>query len=230
MVKEKRTFLLLIAATIIILSGISAGVASAYLSAQTEALRNVITTGAIDIELTEDSWNPASNQELVPGSVFAKDPVIRNTGKNAAHVFLEIKVPMQNVAAVGEDGRKLTPKKQELFAFQADTKNWSLVSHYEEAEWAVYVYGFEQILYPGQRTGALFESVSVLNYLEGELDPEEAFSIDVTAKAIQNGVDTVGGTPEEIYDALLAQLEYDSKSVFMEKRSLLMTEEVWGNA
>lgn len=231
LIKEKRLLFLLTAATVIILSGISAGVASAYLSAQTKELRNVITTGTIDIVLTEEHWDPSGSQELVPGSEFAKDPSVTNTGKNAAHVFLEIRIPRRMVSAVGEDGRKQAQSRQELFRFQADTENWVLVKHYEETDYSVYVYGFYEILYPGQTTSALFEKVSVLNYLEGNLDPDESFTIDVKAKAIQTGVETVGGTLEEMYEFLLDQLEYNSKSTWMDGRNSLMTnKEVWGNA
>lgn len=217
---RKRTIIPFIAAGIMVFSGISAGISYAYLSASTETLQNVITAGTVQIELTEDKWLPDAHRAVVPGAVLAKNPAVINTGKNAAHIFLEIKIPMRTLSVVSSDHRKTKRESVELFSFIPDTENWDLIEQYQENDQMIYVYGYNRILYPGEKTSDLFDSVKMVNYLEGELETSESLLIDVQAKAIQTGVDTVGGSPKEIYNILLAQIFAETASACREQEEV----------
>lgn len=52
---------------------------------------NTFTLGNVDITLNEDNWE--DNSTLIPGKAVAKDPTIKNNGKNDAYVWMKVKIP-----------------------------------------------------------------------------------------------------------------------------------------
>lgn len=210
---KKRCLFPLFLSGVMILCGISAGLCSAYLSASTDTLQNVITSGTVQIRLLEENWKPDAQHAVVPGSVISKDPAIQNTGKNAAHVFLEIGIPIRSISIVDTNMQKQERVRTELFSFLADSKNWKQIKKYSEQEKMIYVYGYDGILYPQETTEPLFDTVTLVNYLEGELDAKEKLQIDVTAKAIQTSVSTVGESAETIYSILQGQLALEQACI-----------------
>ncbi len=208
--KKRIIAILAVATALAVFTGISAGVATAYLSTSPGKVTNIITAGEIEIELKEDRWIPDGYDSVYPGQIIEKNPVITNTGKNSAHVFLKVRIPVRNIAVVSKDGRKTEKKARELFSFEADTADWELISRERESDNMVYVYAYKTVLDPELSTTPIFDSVTMINYLEGELDSSECFAIDVHALAIQTGIDTAEQKPEQIYEVLLQQAGYDS--------------------
>ena len=202
---KKLGTVLIPAVALLMLCGLSVGFTAAYLSSDPGTAVNVITVGSVDIRLEEPSWDPEKAQELHPREQTAKDPLIVNTGENPARVFLEIRVPVKDLALVSDDGKKMEPKICRLFTYTAEEKYWELIHEEVKGGTANQVFAYRRILNPGEKTEPLFTTVSVANYLEGSVDPEEKFTIGITAKAIQDGVETRDHTSEQIYEELLRQ-------------------------
>ena len=84
-------------------------------------------------------------------------------------------------------------------------EDWERISSERVQDSINYVYGYRQIIKPGEKTAPLFESVTLVNYLEGELIADDALQIPVQAAAVQDHVCAPGASLAEIYDVYLAQ-------------------------
>lgn len=168
---------------------------TAYLTDQ-EKVVNEFTVGKVDIDLTEPEWNPEEHTKIQPTEEIKKDPQITNVGQNDAYVYLEIEVPMKEVIAADEDGTRQDKKKQELFTFDADAK-WSLMKSEETDNSMVYTYCYTEVLAPQSTTNAIFETVTFVNVIEGQLDSTD-LEIPVKAFAIQ--VEGTGGNGSTIVE------------------------------
>lgn len=63
----------------------------AYFTDTTDAAVNTFTMGNVNIELTEDAWKyEDSAAKLMPGTVYAKNPTVTNTGSEDAYLFLDV--------------------------------------------------------------------------------------------------------------------------------------------
>lgn len=168
------------------LSGIlcltAAGGATAYLTDYDKA-DNEFVVGKVDIDLEEPGWNPEDQKEIVPGKEIDKDPRITNTGKNDAFVYLEVKVPTMEVVAADQDGNRLEKKLQELFQFTAK-KGWTKLEDRQEEGFTAHVYAYDRIVKPGEATETLFDTVTFLNVIEGQIDGQ-TLQMPVKAFAIQ---------------------------------------------
>lgn len=207
-VKAKYVFAVCLAVFLICIS--TAGITMAYLSTAPGTAKNVITVGKVKIRLWEEKWDYEKGQELHPKACVEKDPVIENTGENPAYVFLEVSVPMRDIITVDQDGKKKEPGVCELFTYQADEANWELIEQKIKKGQVFRVYGYRSLLNPAEKTEPLFTEVAAVNYLEGSIDASETFVIGITAKAIQNQVDTADQTLRQIYEELLGQTEENS--------------------
>lgn len=183
----------------------SAGLTNAYLQKPTNELDNVITPGSIDVALTEPLWKREDAADLVPGQTVSKNPMVTNTGENDSWVFLRVDVPVKNIRLVDPETKKKTEKRDtELFSFEADD-SWELVEQTKDADAVHYVYGFKEILKAGDSTDALFNSVTMVNYLEGEIDAEEILTMPIEAVSIQSNVENAGDGLRAIYQEYLSQ-------------------------
>lgn len=144
---------------------------------------NFFTIGKVKIELQEPEWNAEDYTKIVPGEDIDKDPQIKNTGLNDAFVYLEIAVPMAEVMAADQNGRRLERKLQELFSFQAG-KEWTNLTTESVENTMVYVYAYNEILKPEETTNPIFETMKFLNIIEGQLDTQQ-ITVPVRAYAIQ---------------------------------------------
>ena len=198
--KTRQAILMLV--SLAVLSAASIGVTSAYLSRDPGSAINVVTVGSINIDLEEKTWKEEKN--LHPRQSIPKDPVVTNTGENDCWAFLEVKIPVRQFRIV-ENKRKGAMGAHELFTFESDSTNWEQVSRTVEGDYAVYVYGYKKILKPGEKTSALFTAIKAVNYLEGDLDAGEDYSVPVTAQAIQSNVNAEG--LENVYASYLAQVK-----------------------
>lgn len=185
------------------------GLTYAYLSRSPGEVKNTFTVGSVKIQLLEDNWNPNNAKELHPNQEFTKDPKVRNTGDNNAFVFLEVYVPMDNISLVDNKGAlKLKGDKvnQELFTFDANTTNWSLVGEAKQPGYKKYVYSYNNVVKPGEYTSNLFTKVKTVNYVE-YLNSTKSYNLKVIAKAIQSDGNTISKeTMINIYNTNLENL------------------------
>lgn len=201
--KKKRRFFLP-AAVMAAAALVSYGSTTAYLSSSPGEVLNVITAGSVDVKLEERNWKPEKNRAVHPLEKIEKNPAVKNTGQNNACVFLQVDIPIENIAVVNPETKRKTEKKEtELFTFRPDEKSWELVSRERLGENMRYVYGCREILQPGQETQPLFSEMTAVNYVEGELDSEIPYNILVTALAVQENAQ--GGDMAELYQAFFAQ-------------------------
>lgn len=78
------------------------GFTAAYLTQPVNEVSNVITAGSVKAEIIEEHWDANNALKVYPGQVLAKDPVVKNTGYNVANIFLEVTVPMENIAIIDD--------------------------------------------------------------------------------------------------------------------------------
>ncbi len=188
---------------------LSAGTTNAFLQRTTGQLDNEVTPGSIEAAMTESLWKEEDARDLSPGRTIAKNPSVTNTGENPSWVFLRVDVPVKRIIVVDQETKRKGEKKEvPLLTFQAEG-SWSLVEEKREEGKISYVYGYQDILSPGESTPALFQEATLANYLEGELDPEEAFEMPVGAASIQSNVE--GGDPQSVYQEYLSQEAADGK-------------------
>lgn len=191
-------------------AGLTVGITGAYLWDTTGEIRNVVTAGSVKAELLEEHWNPLKGEKVYPRQVLKKDPVVKNTGTNEANVFLEVEIPMAEISTVdASSNQKLPAKSMELFTFQAEESEWALLFQKQEQNVKSYVYGYRKLLKPGEVTAPLFETVTMVNYLEGELDLAKTYEIPVKAKVIQT--QSKEKSLKEIYQDYLEQQEGDEE-------------------
>lgn len=188
----------------------SSGMTSAYLTVSPNAIKNVITTGSVEVDLTEPSWNPEDAKGLTPEHVVPKNPTVTNTGENTAWIFLRLSVPVKNICLVDPQTKRRQPTANtELFSFEI-CEGWELIERNEGEDAVDYVYGFTKPVPPQESTIALFEQVKLVNFLEGELHAEEILYMPVEAVAIQDAVCPPGAQLAEIYHVYLEQEETGS--------------------
>ena len=191
-------------------AGLTVGLTGAYLWNTTGEIRNVVTAGNVKAELMEEHWKPLKGEKIYPGQVLNKDPVVKNTGTNEANVFLEVEIPMAEISIVDtSSNQKLPAKNMELFTFLAEESEWTLLFQKQEQNVKSYVYGYRKLLKPGEVTAPLFEKVTMVNYLEGELDPAKTYEMPVKAKVIQT--QSKEKSLKEIYQDYLEQQEADEE-------------------
>ena len=86
---KKKTII----AAIVLLLVLLVGGAIAYFTDEDEKT-NTFTIGDIDISLAEEHWVASNGENVMPGQVIAKDPVITNdSAANDAYVFMKVVIP-----------------------------------------------------------------------------------------------------------------------------------------
>ncbi|MCR0262497.1 SipW-dependent-type signal peptide-containing protein [[Clostridium] innocuum] len=199
------------------LAGISIiGSSIAYFTS-TDTKENPFTVGSVRTELHEDRWDeladtdhngiPDMAEDIVPNKTIPKDPTIENTGKNPAWVYFEVRVPIVNIITAQADGTRDPKADTELFLFTADLDHWRQLSKTVEEDTdgkktAVYVFGYESVLDPGQTTTELFSSVTFCNAIEDQGLEDSEQTITVKSMAIQQ---EETGTMEEAYGDFINQ-------------------------
>ena len=170
---------------------------------------NDFTVGNISIQLTEPNWNADNGKDLTPNKTISKDPQITNDGPNDAFVFLQVKVPVANVKTAAADGSLQAAKSQDLFTYTVND-SWVEVSRKSSADRTTYIYayvgndGAMKTLAPGKTTNSLFDSVTFLNLVEGQIDEGTQISVDVDAYGIQT-TDLGATDPAEVLKLIQTQ-------------------------
>lgn len=152
--------------------GIGVGATIAYFTDKTE-VENVFTFGDVDIIPREPNF-PDDGSPDTPNEETPKDPMIANTGSQAAIVFMEVQVPVEDVILVDANGglngqyfdsngavdkSKMVPT--EIFWFNSDAaatekdgentynSKWVLLSKNEgkaAGEYTTYLFGYANML------------------------------------------------------------------------------------
>ena len=167
---------------------IAVGTATSFFTDR-DGASNIFTVGNIDISLEEPNWDPESGKDMTPMKEVAKDPMVVNEGANDAYVFVQVTVPKALVATAGKDGTHEEAAIRELFSYDVN-RGWTQVKKEEEDEKTVYTYGYTEddgtmkALAKASRTDPVFDSVTLINLIEGQMDSSE-LRIEVDALAIQ---------------------------------------------
>ena len=170
---------------------------------------NQFTVGNISIQLQEPNWIAYNGKNLTPNKTIKKDPQITNDGPNDAFFFLQVKIPVEDVKTAAADGSLQAAKSQDLFTYTVND-SWVEVSRKSSADSTTYIYayvgndGAMKTLAPGKTTNSLFDSVTFLNLVEGQIDEGTQISVDVDAYGIQT-TDLGATDPAEVLKLIQTQ-------------------------
>lgn len=181
--KNGKYFALGLLALIIAVSGVSA-----YFTATDTKTNNFQVSSGVDVEVDEPGYED-DGQIVLPNQTITKDPIAKNIGDVGQFVFMSVEVPfVEEVVIANGDGTKQTVADQQLFTLNNISNEWTLMTT-EQVELDVdngdgttttklynkyvYVYGTATAckeLAAGASTPALFESVTLCNAVDGELE------------------------------------------------------------
>ncbi len=172
------------------------GASLAYFTAN-DTEENVFTVGNVSIDLKEDKWVAPAN--AVPGVAYAKDPIVYNTGANAA--WIKVNVTLDNAAKFTELAKKYEIKTlTDIFTVNSDfDSKWELAGQPVADtvnDTLTYSYYYKSILAKGENTGELFTAVTIpAEFTSTDMSGISKFTITVSADAIQtaDAYNTVAG-------------------------------------
>ena len=169
------------------------GFSVAYFTERTNSLDNNVTVGKVDIKLTEPNWDPDKAKNIEPNKEIPKDPKLTNTGKNSSYVYIEVKIPKDEVVLVTDEETLANKQLTELFTYEVND-GWEQIKRLEGAEYNTYLYAYTaEELRAGESTPPLFNSVKFKNVLEGELDTSKEYVIGIKGYAVQSDTIKVEG-------------------------------------
>lgn len=182
----KKKHLILAISLVVILIG--AGTSISYFTSQDSADNN-LTVGKVDIELTEDPWDPDEDHVIAADAEFEKKPVVKNVGDNAAYVRLNVKVDSFSII----EGSLLAPgadMPKVLFGDTLNETHWeSADAPKEEGDAKIYSFYYKQPLEVGSSTEPLFTKVkfdsAIFDTVKIIEELDSTFDISVSADAIQ---------------------------------------------
>lgn len=201
---KKRFVAILLCVTLVALAAI--GATFAYLT-DTKTVNNTFTMGNVAIKLDETNVNDPTGDRVTsneynvyPGAVVKKDPIVHNTGKNAAYIRATINVEnwMNNCAAYYPEFGVAYPsagyEQSLLLLVDALGEGWSIVGvetgkPFELGNFsAKFILKYDGTLASGADTTAMFNQVKVP---AGIKNGNDFGAITVVAQAIQaDGFDT----------------------------------------
>ena len=199
--------LMAIALAVCVVAVLAAGASLAYFTDKTEAANNTFTMGNVKItldetDLTKDdgSRTPAGNTytNLYPGMDMVKDPIVHNTGKNAAWVRVIVRVAngaafMDKFAIAPYASSPLEGLTHGLgvgWQITASTKDTATND-------MVYTIVYNTVLKPGESTPAVFEKLYIpatfgngemaaITYKNAQNESVNGFTMSIHAEAIQS--------------------------------------------
>ena len=192
---KKRFVAILLCVTLVALAAI--GATFAYLT-DTKTVNNTFTMGNVAIKLDETNVNDPTGDRVTsneynvyPGAVVKKDPIVHNTGKNAAYIRATINVEnwMNNCAAYYPEFGIAYPsagyEQSLLLLVDALGNGWSIVG-VETGKLgnfsAKFILKYDGTLASGADTTAMFNNVKVP---AGIKNGNDFGAITVVAQAIQ---------------------------------------------
>ncbi len=200
--KKGRIILGMMAGAVIFTA--SATTTGAYLTRATDSLKNVLAPGKLTVEVKEPGWQEKSGEAVLPKESRTKNPLVKNTGTLDSWMFLEVNIPIRRISLVDENTKRKQPEGEtELFRFRINA-GWELIEKTRTGNDMHYVYGWKEMVAPTKQTGTLFDSITMVPYLEGSLNDKEVYQIRVTAKAIQKNIAPAGTGMKDLYQIYLS--------------------------
>lgn len=197
---KKRFVAILLCVTLVALAAI--GATFAYLT-DTKSVNNTFTMGNVAIKLDEtDIKNPngdrvTSNEyNVYPGAVVTKDPIVHNTGKNAAYIRATVNVSnwMNLCAAYYPDFKETFPNdgyKAALNLLVGELgEGWSVVGVEAGDTFTIgqfdakFILKYEGALAAGADTTAMFQTVTIPAGIDNA-NTDSFSGVTVVAQAIQ---------------------------------------------
>ena len=203
---KKRFVAILLCVTLVALAAI--GATFAYLT-DTKTVDNTFTMGNVAIKLDETNVNDpegarvTSNEyNVYPGAVVTKDPIVHNTGKNAAYIRATVNVSnwMNLCAAYYPDFKETFPNdgyKAALNLLVGELgEGWSVVGVEAGDTFTIgqfdakFILKYDGALAAGADTTAMFQTVTIPAGIDNA-NTESFSGVKVVAQAIQaDGFDT----------------------------------------
>lgn len=197
---KKRFVAILLCVTLVALAAI--GATFAYLT-DSKTVNNTFTMGNVAIKLDETNVNDPTGDRVTsnaynvyPGAVVTKDPIVHNTGKNAAYIRATVNVSnwMNLCAAYYPDFGIHFPeagyeKSLELLVGQLG-KGWSVVgvtigdTFTDGAFGAKFILKYDGKLAAGADTTAMFQKVTIPAGIDNA-NTDSFKEVKVVAQAIQ---------------------------------------------
>lgn len=170
----------LIAAAVVAAAALTAGNTLAFFTDRGE-VNNVVTTGDVNITLTEPLFSQNSNYTVsgvTPGQKIIKDPKITNVGGHDA--YIRCKIAVGGLPEKFSRSQELTPTQELLSGLDIDSGNWVLGN-------SGYYY-YQQALPKKTATESpsvyLFRNVSIPKTWDSSI-ADKTFTISIYAEAIQ---------------------------------------------
>lgn len=203
---KKRFVAILLCVTLVALAAI--GATFAYLT-DTKTVNNTFTMGNVAIKLDETNVNDPTGDRVTsnaysvyPGAVVTKDPIVHNTGKNAAYIRATVNVSKwMNLCAAyypdfkytfGQEGYK--PALNLLVGELGE--GWSVVGVTAGDTFTIgqfdakFILKYDGKLAAGADTTAMFQTVTIPAGIDNA-NTESFSGVKVVAQAIQaDGFDT----------------------------------------
>ncbi len=203
---KKRFVAILLCVTLVALAAI--GATFAYLT-DTKTVDNTFTMGNVAIKLDEtDIKNPTGDRvtsneyNVYPGAVVKKDPIVHNTGKNAAYIRATVNVSnwMNLVGAYYPDFKENFPSdgyKAALNLLVGELgEGWSVVGVEAGDTFTIgqfdakFILKYDGKLAAGDDTTAMFQTVTIPAGIDNA-NTDSFKEVKVVAQAIQaDGFDT----------------------------------------
>ena len=203
---KKRFVAILLCVTLVALAAI--GATFAYLT-DTKTVDNTFTMGNVAIKLDETNVNDpegdrvTSNEyNVYPGAVVTKDPIVHNTGKNAAYIRATVNVSnwMNLCAAYYPDFKETFPNdgyKAALNLLVGELgEGWSVVGVEAGDTFTIgqfdakFILKYDGALAAGADTTAMFQTVTIPAGIDNA-NTDSFKEVKVVAQAIQaDGFDT----------------------------------------
>lgn len=205
---KKRFVAILLCVTLVALAAI--GATFAYLT-DTKTVDNTFTMGNVKITLDETNVNDPEGDRVTrntynvyPGAVVTKDPIVHNTGKNAAYIRATVNVSnWMNLCAAyyPESGFEFTkPGYEKSLELLVGTlgEGWSVVGVEAGDTFTIgqfdakFILKYDGKLAAGENTTAMFQKVIIPAGIDNASADAGSFSsVKVVAQAIQaDGFDT----------------------------------------
>ena len=203
---KKRFVAILLCVTLVALAAI--GATFAYLT-DTKTVDNTFTMGNVAIKLDETNVNDPTGDRVTsntynvyPGAVVTKDPIVHNTGKNAAYIRATVNVSnWMNLCAAyyPESGFEFTkPGYEKSLELLVGTlgEGWSVVGVTAGDTMtlgqfdAKFILKYDGALAAGADTTAMFQTVTIPTGIDN-VNADSFSGVKVVAQAIQaDGFDT----------------------------------------
>ena len=199
---KKRFVAILLCVTLVALAAI--GATFAYLT-DTKTVNNTFTMGNVAIKLDETNVNDPTGARVTsnaynvyPGAVVTKDPIVHNTGKNAAYIRATVNVSnWMNLCAAyyPESGFEFTkPGYEKSLELLVGTlgEGWSVVGVTRGDTFTIgqfdakFILKYDGKLAAGADTTAMFQKVIIPAGIDNASADAGSFSsVKVVAQAIQ---------------------------------------------